>query len=188
MTAPAGRPHDVLDVLIQEHREVEDLLNRLRLADEESRRDVADRLIAHLVRHSIVEEVFVYPTVLDYLVDGDEHVEHDLAEHEQLEGMLRELEGLDVRDERFLGVVLDLLMGVAQHFADEEAQQFAQLRFAVPADELVGLRQGLDRSERLSSTGAHPDSPAGEVLLQTVGTGVGMVDRVRHALGGRPLS
>ncbi len=98
-----------------------------------SRRDLADRLIAHLVRHSVVEEMFVYPAAVNYLVDGDELVAHDLAEHEQLEGMLRELEGLDAGDERFLGVVLDLQTSLAQHFADEEAQQFAQLRFAVPA-------------------------------------------------------
>jgi len=188
MASPAGRAPDVLDVLIQEHREVANLLNRLRLADEGSRRAVADRLIAHLVRHLVVEEVVLHPVVLDYLVDGDEHVAHDLAEHEQLEGMLRELEDLEAGNGRFLGVVLDLQMGVAQHFADEEAQQFAQLRFAVPADELVRLRHALDRSERFSSTGAHPDSPAGEVLLQTVGTGVGMVDRVREVLGARRTS
>jgi hypothetical protein len=188
MTAPAGRPHDVLDVLVQEHREVEDLLNRLRLADEESRRDVADRLIAHLVRHSVVEEMALYPTVMDYLVDGDEHVAHDRAEHAQLEGMLRELEGLDARDERFMDVVLDLQTTVAQHFADEEAHQFAQLRFAVPADELVHLREGLERSQALSTSSDRADSPAGEVLLRSVGTGVGMVDRVRDALGGRRTS
>jgi hypothetical protein len=188
MAAPAGPTPDVLDVLVQEHLDVEDLLNRLRLADVAERRDLADRLIAHLVRHSVVEEMFVYPTAVNYLVDGDEVVAHDLAEHEQLEGMLRELEGLDAGDQRFLGIVLDLQTSLAQHFADEEAQHFAQLRFAVPGDELVRLREGLERSERLAATGARPDSPAGEVLRGWVGRGVGMVDRVRDALSGRPTT
>ena len=188
MAAAAGPPHDVLDVLVQEHLDVGELLNRLRLADVGDRRDLADRLIAHLVRHSVVEEMFVYPTAANYLVEGDELVAHDLAEHEQLEGMLRELEGLAAGDERFLGVVLDLQTSLAQHFADEEAQQFAQLRFAVPADELVRLRKGLERSERLAATGAHPGSPAGELLRAWVGGGVGMVDRVRDALSGRPTT
>ena len=188
MATPAGQLNDVLDVLVKEHVEVEDLLNRLRLADVADRRDLADRLIAHLVRHSVVEEVFVYPMAVNYLVDGDELVAHDLAEHEQLEGMLQELEGLDAGDERFLGVVLDLQTNLAQHFADEEAQQFAQLRFAVPADELVRLRERLERSERLAATGARPDSPTGEVLRMWVGGGVGMVDRVRDALSSRPTT
>jgi Hemerythrin HHE cation binding domain len=186
MPAPAGPPPDVLDLLVQEHLEVQDLLNRLRMAEVAARRDLADRLIAHLVRHSVVEELFVYPTALDYLVDGGAFVAHDLAEHEQIEGMLRELEGLDAGDEHFLGVVRDLQASLAQHFADEEAQQFAQLRFAVPADELVRLREGLERAERLSATGAGPDSPAGVVLREWVGGGVGMVDRVRDALSRRP--
>jgi hypothetical protein len=188
MAASAGPTHDVLDVLVQEHLDVEDLLNRLRLADVAERRDLADRLIAHLVRHSVVEEMFVYPTAVNYLVDGDEVVAHDLAEHEQVEGMLRELEGLDAGDQRFLGIVLDLQTSLAQHFADEEAQHFAQLRFAVPGDELVRLREGLERSERLAATGARPDSPPGEVLRGWVGRGVGMVDRVRDALSGRPTT
>jgi hypothetical protein len=185
MPAPAGMPHGLLDVLIREHREVEHLLNRLRLADEASVRDIADRLTAHLVRHAVVEEEFVHPCVLDFLTEGEELVALELAEHAQIEGILRELEGLDSSDQRFLGLVLDLQMSVAQHFADEEAQLFAQLRFAVPADELVRLRHALDRTEPLASTGAHPDSPPGDVLLRRVGTGVGMVDRVREALGAR---
>jgi hypothetical protein len=119
MTAPADS-HDVLDVLIREHREVAYLLNRLRLADEGSSRDVADRLIAHLVRHFVVEEMFVYPYLVGYLTDGEELLEHDLAEHGQIEGILRELDGLESTDQRFLGVVLDLQVGVAQHFAGQE--------------------------------------------------------------------
>ena len=185
MVAPTGRPLDVLDVLIQEHREVEYLLNRLRLSGPEPRRDVADRMIAHLVRHTVAEELLLHPFIQDYLLDGEGLVANELAEHEQLEGMLRELEGLDPGDVRFLDVVLDLQTSLAQHIADEEGQLFAQLRFAVPADRLVRLRTMLERSERLSSTAAGPDSPAGEVLCSEVGTGVGMVDRVRDALGAR---
>lgn len=189
MTMSIGRPADLLDVLTEEHREVEHLLLSLRLADDQVvRREVADRLIAHLVRHWVVEERFVHPTVLDYLIEGERLVAHDLAEHRQLEGLLRELEGLDAGDAVFLGAVLDLQTGLARHVTDEEAQLFAKLRFAVPADELVHLREGLERSERLSSTGAHPDSPAGELLCRSVGTGVGMIDRVRAFLGGPATS
>jgi hypothetical protein len=186
MTMPAGQPDGVLDVLIREHREVEHLLDRLRLADEPSSREAADRMIVHLVRHSVVEEMLIHPCALDFLTEGEEFVAHDVAEHVQLEGMLRELEGLDATDERFLGVVLDVQMTVAQHFADEESLLFPQLRFAVPADELVRLRHALDRAEPLATSGAHPGSPAGDVLMLGVGTGPGMVDRVRRALGARP--
>lgn len=184
MTRPTGRPDDLLDVLTREHREVEHLLLGLRLAgDPDARRLVTDRLIAHLVRHWVIEEMLVHPRALDFLVDGRGLVAHGVAEHEQLEGLLRELEDLDAGEDRFLRVVLDLQMAVAEHVTDEEAQLFARLRFAVPADELVQLRVRLERSERLSATGAGPDSPPGEWLARSVGTGVGMVDRVREALG-----
>ncbi len=186
MPGEPGRPHDVLDMLVQEHREVEELLNRLRHSDDETiSRDVAERLIAHMVRHSVVEERFVYPEVRDYLIQGEEIVAHDLAEHEQLEVMLRELERLDPADARFRDVVVDVQVSLAPHFADEEAQQYALLRFAAPADELVRIRQEIERLEPFAATVARDDAPPGEVLRGWVGTGLGMVDRVRGALGGR---
>ncbi len=50
-----GRDEDVLDLLMQEHRELEGLLRDLRYAGTaQQRRARADQLIASLVRHSLV--------------------------------------------------------------------------------------------------------------------------------------
>lgn len=185
MAPDRGRPLDVLDGLVGEHREVERLLDHLRrVEDEVERRRVADLVTAHLVRHWLIEETYVYPTASSYLVDGEELVTHHRAEHAHLEVMLKELEPLDGGDERFTALVLDLQSDLADHIADEEDQLFAKLRFAVPADELVGLMERVELSTLITpaTRGRRPH----EILLESVRAGAGLVDRLRATLGRPP--
>lgn len=91
-----GRTEDVLDLLLQDHREVESLLIDLRQAGTgPKRRAIADQIIARLVRHFLVEETFLVPLVRDYFIHGEESVAHDRDEHHELELLLRQLEPLD---------------------------------------------------------------------------------------------
>lgn len=185
MAMRSERPEDVIDLLMAEHREGEDLLRRLRYAgDAQSRRELADQLIAHLVRHSVVEEACVYPVVRSYLVHGEEIVDHDLDEHDELERVLKDLESSDAADPDFMGVVVELQIALTQHIADEERQQFPQLRRAAPAHELVSLRGTVEQFNRAAPIRMSPGTPPGDLLHRIVGPGEGMVDRLRDVLAG----
>ena len=184
--ASDGHAEDVLDLLTQEHRVVEDLLTRVRHAGTASlRREIADQFIASLVRHSVAEETYVYPVVRDYLIHGEESVAHDLDEHAELERLLRELEAADAAEPRFMELVLDLQAALARHIEEEEGQQFPQLRLAAPAHELVALRSRVQTIEQVAAGLTRPQ--AADSTLP-VGLGAGMVDRLRDALAGRRAS
>jgi hemerythrin superfamily protein len=186
MTTTAGQSQDVLDVLMAEHRQVEALLKDLRAAnDPTTRRDLADEIIAQLVRHSVAEEAYVYPVVRDYLPNGAEAVEHDMEEHDELEHILKELEGLEATDPAFDEVTLELQTTLAHHIAEEEAEQFPALRAAAPHAELVELVEKVQRIESIAPTRAHPNAPNSELFHKLVGPGVGLVDRLRDSLSGR---
>jgi Hemerythrin HHE cation binding domain len=123
--------------------------------------------------------------VRGYLVDGPDRADHAVHEHDQLEVILRELERVDPVDGRFPYIVMDLQTAFMEHIADEESQVFAQLRFAVPADELGRLGDDAEAVER--SLGSAPWGPTvNDLLLLSVGAGPGMVDRLRALLEGRP--
>ena len=72
---------DVVDVLTADHRDIEDLVEQVRACSGEERRDKTDTLIAELVRHSVAEEMHVYPAMKQHLADGDAAVAHDVEEH-----------------------------------------------------------------------------------------------------------
>ena len=154
-------------------------------ANSEGRRDLADTVISELVRHSVAEEMYVYPAMKKYLPDGDEAVDHDVEEHKELEQTMKKLESVDAQSPEFtqlLGQLEDILR---DHVSDEENEQFPQLRAQVPREELIEIGGKVENAKKLAPTRPHPLAPNNEVFHKLVGPGVGLVDRLRGKLTGR---
>lgn len=177
---------DVVDMLMREHREVESLLDSIAQTEQQpNARDIADQVIAMLVKHSVAEEMFVYPVMEEHFENGREEVEHDKQEHQRLEELLKQLEGLEPEDPEFPTCVGRIQEVLADHIADEESEQFPKLRAAIPTDRLIDLRDKVEMAEKVAPTRPHPGAPHSEMFHKLVGPGVGMVDRLRDALTGR---
>jgi hemerythrin superfamily protein/ribosome-associated toxin RatA of RatAB toxin-antitoxin module len=188
-TTATDTGEDVVDILTTDHREVTELIGQIRSAtDASSRRDLADVMISELVRHAVAEEMYVYPAMKQYLPDGDAAVEHDLAEHKELERTMKELEAVDPSDLRFDALIGQLETILADHVDDEESEQFPKLRAAVPRQELVELGAKVQAAKKLAPTRPHPAAPNAKLFHKLVGPGVGLVDRLRDRLTGRSTS
>ncbi len=180
---------DVVDILTTDHREVTDLLLQIRTAtDAVTRRDLADTMISELVRHAVAEEMYVYPAMKQHLPDGEASVEHDIAEHKELEQTMKELEAVEPSDPRFDSLLAELETTLADHVADEESDQFPKLRASIPQEELVQLGEKVQTAKKLAPTRPHPAAPNAELFHKVVGPGVGLVDRLRDRLTGRSTS
>ena len=178
--------HDVLDTLTTDHREVAELFDQIEATtDPAARRDLADSLISELVRHSVAEEMYVYPAIRDHVPDGDRVVDEDTDEHKGLEALMKELEGADASAPEFLDAVRRTRALFEQHISDEEGTQFPQLRTHVPAEKLVELKGRVELAKKIAPTRPHPMSPNAELFHKMVGPGVGLVDRLRDKLTGR---
>ena len=177
---------DVVDELTTDHREALDLLDRVAsTADPGQRRDLADAVIAEVVRHAVAEEMYVYPAMREHLPDGEQMVEHDTEEHQELEAVMKQLEGVDASDARFEALVREMTDKLRHHVHDEESEQFPQLRASIPHDQLVQLREKVVTAKRVAPTRPHPSAPNAELFHKLVGPGVGLVDRLRDRLTGR---
>jgi hemerythrin superfamily protein len=177
---------DVIDVLVTDHREALELVEQIKgSTDTEQRRDLTDSLIAELVRHSVAEEMHVYPAMKEHMPSGDEAVEHDVEEHKELEATMKKLESADASGTEFAGHLAELERILRDHVEDEEDKHFPQLRQAVPADLLVELKGKVETAKKLAPTRPHPAAPNAELFHKAVGPGVGLVDRLRDRLTGR---
>lgn len=182
-TAAAG---DVVDILTADHREMVGLLEMIEnTADAEERRSLADSAIAEVVRHSVAEELFVYPVYEREVPDGADEVEHDKEEHQELEEVMKELEGLDAGSAEFIATVKRFKELLDHHADDEESDQFPKMRKHISAEDLVDLGRKVEAAKKIAPTRPHPGSPHSELFHMTLGPGVGMVDRLRDALSGR---
>ena len=184
MTTSTG-DQDVVDILTTDHHEVLDLLGQIPGADPGQRRDLADTVIAELMRHSVAEEMHVYPAMRDHLPDGESRVQHDIEEHQQLVEVMKELEGHDAADARFLETLGRLEVVLRDHVPDEESDQFPQLRARLSREQLVEMGMKVEAAKKAAPTRPHPSAPHSELFHKTLGPGVGLVDRLRDALTGR---
>jgi hemerythrin superfamily protein len=177
---------DVVDILTTDHHEVLSLVSQIPSADPARRRDMADTVIAELMRHSVAEEMYVYPAMREQLPDGENKVQHDLDEHQQLVEVMKELEDVDASDPRFLETLGRLEQVLRDHVSDEERDQFPQLRAVLTREQLVEIGAKVETAKKAAPTRPHPSAPHSELFHKTLGPGVGLVDRLRDKLTGRP--
>jgi len=185
MTSDTGQ-QDVVDVLTTDHREALELIEQIKTTSSpEERRDKTDTVIAELVRHSVAEEMYVYPAMRKHLPNGNDAVEHDTAEHKELEQEMKKLEGLDPNDSGFLDAIGALEATLRDHVSDEENDQFPQLRANVPGDDLVKMAGEVETAKKIAPTRPHPNAPNNKLFHMVAGPGVGLVDRLRDRLAGK---
>jgi hemerythrin superfamily protein len=187
MTTSTG-DQDVVDILTTDHHDVLELVGQIPGADPAQRRDMADTVIAELMRHSVAEEMFVYPAMREHLPNGDSEVQDDIDEHQQLVEVMKELEGIDAADPRFLTTLSRLEQVLRHHVSDEEDDQFPQLRTHLTREQLVEMGTKVAAAKKAAPTRPHPSAPHSALFHKTLGPGVGLVDRLRDALTGRSNS
>ncbi|MER5372878.1 hemerythrin domain-containing protein [Streptomyces sp. NPDC002132] len=110
---------DVIELILQDHRRMEDLF-RLMRSVEADRASALQEFADLLVAHAVAEEAEVYPALKRYKNIDDEEVEH--GEHEHDEGnkaLLELLEVEEVGSEEWDSKLEELVEAVTHH-ADEE--------------------------------------------------------------------
>ena len=186
----ADQQRDVIEVLEQDHREVEEMfgeLESLRGASTDEmksrRKAVAEQVTIELVRHSVAEEVLVYPQV-EAKVSAEE-AEHAREEHAEAEETLQRLEKLDADDPSFDDELSTLMAEIRHHIADEEGQMFAHMRQVIDADELRKLGARVEAFKKVAPTRPHPNVPNKALPRLAAGPAAPLFDRMRDLATGR---
>ncbi|MEU1397898.1 hemerythrin domain-containing protein [Micromonospora zamorensis] len=182
--------HDVVDILVADHREVEALFVELETGQGtlEHRRQLVDVVIAELVRHSVAEEAYVYPIARKALPDGNEIADREIAEHTDAERTMKELESVDPSDPRFDELLAHLVSTIRDHVREEENELFPRLRAATAREELIEVADKVTAVKEIGPTRPHPGKPHHQPANKLLAPGIGLVDRLRDALSGRPTS
>ena len=182
---------DLIEVLSDDHREIDEMIAML--DDPEftglDRRRTVDALIADLVRHGVVEERCLYPTIRRLLPDGADLAEQGFEEHEEAERDMKRLEGVATADPEFDFVLAKLSAEFRHHVLTQEVDLFPRVREAADPAELRDLAHRARQLKRHAPTHPHPGAPRRAPASRLVDPAIGLVDRLRDALrsgaGGR---
>jgi hemerythrin superfamily protein len=181
---------DVIEILVHDHREVEEMfkeLEGLRGASSpeqlERRKQLTDQVTIELVRHSVAEEVLVYPQVERKV--SQEEAEHAREEHAEAEETLARLEKLDRDDPAFDAELATLMAEIRHHIEDEEGQMFAHMRQVIDEGDLRKLGQRVEAFKKVAPTRPHPNVPNDPVSRTAAGPAASLLDRMRDLATGR---
>lgn len=139
---------DAVTLIMNDHRVMEQLLERLRAGTGDPQL-LLDEVAARLTAHSHAEELRVYPALPPDLAH------HGADEHHEAERMLHDLQRMGPQDEAFADRLDDFFAAVVHHVEEEETTVLPALRDAVGGDRLIELGAAFEqvRLEELAVAG-----------------------------------
>jgi len=178
---------DMVSVLVTDHEEMKQFFREIEATtDPKERRDIADRLTAEVARHSVAEEMYLYPAARKILPNGDALIDEEIEEHAEAERLLKKWEGMKGDDPEFMPTYEKIRDGLLHHIDEEEEPKlFPEMQAVLSQEEQEDLGAKITRAKKLAPTRPHPsapDSPPGDIVL---GVPTGIMDRIRDAMSGR---
>jgi hemerythrin superfamily protein len=153
---------DVVDLIMQDHREVERLFGELK-SHPEKRPLLVPVLVMMLTAHSRAEEAEVYPAARDRAGQTDE-VAHSQEEHLQAELLLARLADIGTQSKKFDRVLAKLIDVVNHHVAEEESTVLPGIREQLSHQQRMKLARAFVTSRR-DHMGDRPGQARKEHLL-----------------------
>lgn len=165
---------DALELLINDHREVEELFTRFERSGpgaQKRRQQLVTRMIESLSMHAAIEEQVFYPMARQEVPDTNDDVLEALEEHHLVKLTLNELEGLDPNHERFAAKITVLMENVRHHVEEEENELFPEIRRSLGDERLREIGRELAAAKQTAPTRPHPaapDTPPGNIVAQAI--------------------
>jgi hemerythrin superfamily protein len=161
--------YDVVDLIMQDHREVERLFDELK-NHPEKRPLLTPVLCGLLVAHSRAEEAEVYPPARD--AGGQDEVEHSQEEHAEAEILLAKLLDCEYDSPKYEKALKDVVDSITHHVEEEEATVLPGMRKRLSEQRRHELGEAFARS-RADHLGELPgQATRDELLVQAQNLGV----------------
>jgi hypothetical protein len=154
-----------LELLEEQHREVDDTIARILEADEpDEKQRLFDKLADSLAAHSTIEEKRFYPAVRNE--QTEDLIKESYDEHAEIKELLAEMMDLDIEDDEFEDQLAALQEKITKHaHEEEEGELFPRVLKSIALAELEELGKQLRElyeTEMLSEPRMRLPQPAEE--------------------------
>jgi hemerythrin superfamily protein len=139
---------DIYEVLTEDHREVQKMLNRLAGTSEnaiKTREKTFGALKEALIAHTKAEDKVFYSTI-DH-DQGHELVDEARHEHQEVEQLLEEMSKMDVSSQAWSDKLRTLKESVEHHVEEEEQQIFKEAHRMLDEDEADSMGDEMEEEE-----------------------------------------
>jgi len=153
----------ISDAIIKDHRELEDYYNEVvNSNDHDHQQRFGNQFIWELARHSVGEELVVYPAFEKYMGSkGHEMAESDRKEHHRVKEMLKEFQNMKSKDPNFVPKLKELWAVLIEHIKEEEKGDLPALETAlksVDSNQSASMAKSFGRTKAFVPSRSHPSA------------------------------
>ena len=178
----ASPTHDVVDLLMEQHEHIRELIASVEeAAGDSARQQSFEELRRFLAVHETAEELITHP-VARFTDGGNDVVDARLREETESKKILAKLDGMAVDDPDFTSLFADLKEAVLAHARAEEQEEFTLLRKDTDTRRLERMATAVLAVEAIAPTHPHPSVGSSMTTNLMAGPLASVLDRTRDAV------
>jgi len=177
---PRAAMSTISDAIKKDHQEIKEYANNIRAAtDNDTKTRWQNQFTWELARHSIGEELVVYPAFAKHLgAKGQEMADKDRAEHQSVKEALKKFQNLKPADSDFLPTLEALMNDLNPHIAEEENDDLPALESAIETAESESIAKSFGRTKAFVPSRSHPTAPDKPPFETVVGLMTAPIDHL----------
>lgn len=133
-----------IELLKQQHREVDDLFQRIKSTTGDERISLLGKVAEALTIHAALEEQFFYPFARQQGVDG--LIDESFQDHAEVKQLLSEILQVKQTDPRLEGLCLRLARLVTEHVSQEESALLPKVQSLANEEDLDSMREDMQQA------------------------------------------
>lgn len=153
----------ISDAITKDHRELEQYYNEVinNKSNQDHQERYGNQFVWELARHSVGEELVVYPAMEKYLGDkGKDMAESDRKDHAVVKEMLKTFQNMKVSDPDYVNQLQKLWEPLSQHIKEEEERDLPALEQELQAveGESEFMAKSFGRTKAFVPSRSHPSA------------------------------
>lgn len=152
-----------IELLKQQHREVDGLFQRIKVANGDEKISLLGQVAEALTIHAALEEHFFYPFAREQGVEG--LIDESFQDHAEVKQLISEILQVKQTDPRLNELCLRLERLVTEHVSQEESSLLPTVQARANPEELLSMRAEMQeainswRNRELLRMAEHQESP-----------------------------
>ncbi|KAF4448091.1 HHE domain-containing [Fusarium albosuccineum] len=172
----------ISDAIIKDHRELEEYYSQLiNSTDHDHQQRFGNLFVWELARHSIGEELVVYPVFEKYMgLKGEQMAASDRQEHHMVKELLKTFQGMKAHDPNYVPKLKEIWALLSQHIKAEEEQDLPALEkaLAAQAGDSESMSNSFGRTKMFVPTRSHPSAGENPPFETVMGLLAAPMDRL----------
>jgi len=172
----------ISDAITKDHRELEQYYNEVtNSSDHDHQERFGNQFTWELARHSVAEELIVYPAFEHYMGDkGHQMAETDRKDHHRVKELLKQFQNMKPRQDEYVPKLKELWGVLSAHIEEEENSDLPALESALKAatGESENMAKKFGRTKAFVPSRSHPSAGENPYFESAMGMLAAPIDHI----------